>query len=227
MALFYQHNTNEHVLGEEESGHAVRVLRKKNGDFIEITDGNGSLIKAKIIDANPKACAYEIISKETQPKPSKTIHLAIAPTKNTDRMEWLVEKLVEIGVTEISLLLCEHSERKVYKTDRLHKIAIAAMKQSGNLYLPKINELQPFKQFIAKNIDTLKLIALLDEKTLFLEKMDIAESEICLLVGPEGDFSANEIKMAKESGFNSVLMGSNRLRTETAGLVGVTLLKFS
>lgn len=226
MALFFQHKLSTLLLNTDESAHAIRVLRLKNGDIISITDGHGKLIKAKITDANPKACAFEIISEEVKEIPIRKIHLAIAPTKNADRMEWLVEKLVEIGVSEISLILCEHSERRIYKTDRLHKIAIAAMKQSMNLYLPKINELIAFNKLLEQSKETLKLIALLDEKTVFLEKMNIDSDNVLLLVGPEGDFSNKEIDLAKQKGFQSVLMGNNRLRTETAGLLGVTLIKF-
>lgn len=221
--LFYEKEPEKGYLDEEESGHAVRVLRHKTGDVLQLTDGKGTLMEVKITDAHPKKCTFEIISSNTHARPSKYIHLAIAPTKNADRMEWLVEKAVEIGISELSLILCEHSERRVYKTDRLLKIAIAAMKQSHNFYLPRINELQPYSKFLEGVTQTHKIIALLDNNAQQLSSLSIKE-DVCLLVGPEGDFSPKEITQALEKGFKSVLMGNSRLRTETAGLVGITLL---
>jgi 16S rRNA (uracil1498-N3)-methyltransferase len=174
---------------------------------------------AKITDANPKKCALDIVEVKPIPKRSGFLHIAIAPTKNADRFEWFVEKAVEIGIEEITPLLCEHSERRVYKTDRIEKVAISAMKQSRNLNFPEINQATEFKNFINQGFKGKKCIAHCEEKTMALTDAITSEKSILILIGPEGDFSKSEIDMAISAGFVPVSLGNSRLRTETAGVV--------
>lgn len=220
MHIFYDpHIKSEerfHSLTEEESKHACRVLRLKQTDKIMLLDGNGSEYTTQITDANPKKCKVEIIAKRIQEIPSFDIHIAIAPTKNNDRIEWFLEKSTEIGITEITLLLCANNERKHTKEERFEKILISAMKQSKRLFLPKLNTLTSFKDFISRNPKG--LIAHCYER----EKSSIYESFInhnCpILIGPEGDFTLQEVELALQSGYKTITLGENRLRTETAGL---------
>ena len=210
----------------DESGHIVRVLRKGAGDEITITDGKGTLAQARIVTANPKKCEAEILTRHvTHPDPFY-IHIAVAPTKNIDRIAWFVEKAVEIGVHEISFPICSHSERNVVKTDKLLAKAISAMKQSLSAYLPKINEATSFRDFIHNSpAGDLKYIAHL-ENVLTPELTSLATplSRYCILIGPEGDFDTSEVKVANEAGFEIVKLGNKRLRTETAALHACSLL---
>jgi 16S rRNA (uracil1498-N3)-methyltransferase len=226
MQLFYKANFEEEtVLDEIDSKHCIRVLRKKEGDQINVTDGIGNLFKCQIAEANPKKTKLTILetSREFE-KPDRYIHVVIAPTKNTDRIEYFVEKAIEIGVSEISFIQTQNSERKVLKLERTNRIAISAMKQSLKAYLPKLNDLMPLKTFI-QNTDSsnLNLIAHLDESSEPISNKKLGNS-VCILIGPEGDFDESEIIWAKENGFQMVSMGNSRLRTETAGVVAVTLL---
>jgi 16S rRNA (uracil1498-N3)-methyltransferase len=226
MQLFYKANFElEKILDEIDSKHCVRVLRKNKGDEINVTDGEGNLFKCTIAEANPKKAKLNILETiRAFEKPSRYVHLAIAPTKNLDRMEYFVEKAVEIGVSEISFIQAKNSERKVLKLDRLHRIAISGMKQSLKAYLPKLNELKSLRTFL-EDVDAaqMNLIAHLNEKSVAISKKKIGTS-VCIIIGPEGDFDQNEINMAEEKGFEMVSMGKSRLRTETAGVVAVTLL---
>ncbi|MCU0445272.1 MAG: 16S rRNA (uracil(1498)-N(3))-methyltransferase [Microscillaceae bacterium] len=223
MILFYTQNieASTATLSEEESNHCLKVLRKKMGDIVHFTDGKGKLYQAKIINNHPKQCQLQIIDVLTDlPRRAFHLHLAIAPTKNIERMEWLLEKLVEIGIDEISFLHCEHSERKQLNISRLEKIAQSAMKQSLNLHLPIIQPLQKYGNFINAITAQQKFIAYLPETTPTLLKHQFEPATgYCLLIGPEGDFSPQEVKMALTKGFVPVSLGSARLRTETAGLV--------
>ena len=224
MHLFYTPDisSTEYTLSEEESKHAVRVLRLEAGEMVQLVDGKGGLYEAKVTEPNPKRCKLEVIKtvSESGKKPYH-IHIAVAPTKNLDRMEWLVEKAVEIGIDEISFLKCARSERKELKLDRLEKIAISAMKQSLKAYLPKLNELIPYKTFLG-NMDTSSqtYIAHLEEGNRSdLKQIDTSEKSYCVLIGPEGDFTPEEIEMALAKGVKPVTLGESRLRTETAALV--------
>lgn len=207
-------------LPEEESQHCVRVLRLKEGDRITITDGKNSFYTATLENAHPKHCRVHI----TEKKPQKllwdyTIHIAIAPTKNMDRMEWFVEKATEIGVNTITCLRCHHSERREIKLQRLSKIAISAMKQSQKPSLPKINEMIDFKKFIIQDFDEHKMIAhCVEDKKQLIKDIYRPNSNILILIGPEGDFSHEEINSALSHGFAPISLGKSRLRTETAAL---------
>jgi len=219
--LFYQPNIPQGIfhLNHEESHHAIRVLRMNEGQELNLTDGLGSFYLAKITKPDPKKCEFEIIgNKSVEPKPFH-IHIAIAPTKNADRMEWFVEKAVEIGVDRISFMFCKNSERKVINHERIEKVAVSAMKQSQQAWLPKISEMIPFKE-ILKILADQKMIAYVDSSNpKHLQSVAKPEKRYLVLIGPEGDFSKEELELALQSGFEKVSLGQTRLRTETAGLV--------
>ena len=224
MNLFYSHNLLEsNILPEEESAHAIRVLRLKCGDEIEIIDGKGLLCKAKITLENPKRCEFQIIEKIFIEKNRNfDLHIAIAPTKGIDRFEWFVEKATEIGIGKITPLLCQFSERKTLKTERLEKIIISACKQSQRFYFPKIEELTNFETFIkqTENSNSQKFIAhCYPTEKPFLKNICLPAKDTIILIGAEGDFSRDEIARAEKYGFVSVSMGDSRLRTETAGII--------
>lgn len=228
MQLFYSKhinaNSTEFTFDKIESRHIVKVLRKKEGDVLQITDGSGNLYHAKIDFASDKKCSVQIIEKQEKQKPwNYYLHIAIAPTKNIDRLEWFLEKATEIGVDEISLVLCNHSERKIVKLERLEKMLISAMKQSLKYRLPKLNQLQSVKEFIAVDNSDYRFIAHCEEtmKSEFKTKVQSipTQKKISVLIGPEGDFSSDEIKFAIEKGFTPITLGKSRLRTETAGIV--------
>ena len=225
MQLFYQPNIEKDpFLNEEDSRHCVKVLRHKNGDLVHIVDGIGGLYSCQIMKADIKKCQLKVIeTQKAWQKRKQYLHIAIAPTKNADRLEWFIEKATEIGIDEISLILTKNTERRFQKTDRLEKIAISAMKQSLKAYLPKINELTDFTKFIATPLPKQKLIAHFDEKAPALSKMNLEEN-VCILIGPEGDFTPQEIELVLQNDFNIVTLGNARLRTETAALVAVTLV---
>jgi len=232
MQLFYNKSltANDKLLTFDkiESRHIIKVLRKKEGSVLNITNGNGLLFKGEIIDANEKHCTVSLIAVEKQEKehPYK-LHIAIAPTKLNDRFEWFLEKTTEIGIDEITPLLCEHSERKVIKTARLEKVIITAAKQSLHYNFPKLNELTSFKDFINQENKALKLIAHCEEDVKVLLKNAVKPKQnVCILIGPEGDFSTSEIKDALKIGFKPVSLGNSRLRTETAGVVACHSIAF-
>lgn len=211
------------ILPAEESAHAIRVLRRRVGDELEVVDGNGSLYRCRLVTEDAKGACLEIIESIALPKIwSPIITVAVAPTKHSDRMEWLVEKLTEIGVDRIVPLRCEHSERKEIKVSRLTKIAVSAMKQSLKAVLPEISETVVFKDFLSEQNSTEKFIGYCDSKTerRLLATAYTPGADVTILIGPEGDFSQTEIKAAVDAGFVPVTMGDNRLRTETAALVG-------
>ena len=209
-------------LSEDESKHAVRVLRLNEGDAIDLLDGRGGLYTATVADANPKRCQLRITHHETvAPRPYFT-HVAVAPTKNLDRMEWFVEKAVEIGVERISFLRCARSERRELKLERLEKIAISALKQSGQAWLPQLDELVDYAAFVASIAPETTFIAHLEagERTA-LAQVASAGLGCCVLIGPEGDFTPAEINLALGRGIRPVTLGASRLRTETAALAAV------
>lgn len=213
------------MLDENDSRHCIKVLRKAKGDNIQVLDGKGHIFTCKIEDANPKKCGLTILSTEKYAPPKRTIKIAIAPTKNAERIEWFVEKAVEIGVSEIYLFSSENSERSFQKIERLERIAISALKQSLHTYMPKIYAIQPLTSLLNQVAfqTNQKLIGHLTDEAKELSQMKIAD-EVLLLIGPEGDFSEMEVALAQKSGFQPVKLGESRLRTETAGLVGCTLL---
>lgn len=220
MAIFYQENIDELKLSETEAHHAVKVLRKKVGDKIQLVTGKGILVDAEITATDKKNCEYKIIQSTQFEEPTPKIHIAIAPTKNMDRYEWFAEKAVEIGVSEITPILTENSERKKLKLDRLQNILVSGMKQSKNYFLPKLNELTSFPDFIKSVRETQKYIAHCEtEESQHLIKLINTNQDILIMIGPEGDFSNNEIQLAVKSGFKECSLGNSRLRTETAGVV--------
>ena len=229
MHLFYTPdiNSDTYTLSEEESKHCTRVLRLSPGDTVYLVDGVGGLHTAIIQDATPKKCQLQIIDKQIEyGKLPYVSHIAVAPTKNMDRMEWFVEKAVEIGVSEITFLLCEHSERRQLRLDRLEKIAISAMKQSQKGYLPLLHDMVPFHKFINQAVPEHTFIAHLEEDaTKGIKHYFQAGQPHCIMIGPEGDFSEAEIKAAYAAGIRPVTLGDSRLRTETAALVACHTLQ--
>lgn len=227
MHLFYiehiNENSSEITLNEEESKHACRVLRLKNLDKISLLNGRGYSFLAEIIDSNPKKCLVKILSFEKQEEDLNQIHIAIAPTKNMDRLEWFVEKATEIGVTEISLFFSKNSERKTIKIERIEKILISAMKQSQRKYLPKLSVYSSLNDFFKKN--NRGAIAHCNEGIKSNINHTFQKTNYPILIGPEGDFSPEEIQKAKELAFDAISLGENRLRTETAGLYACVLAK--
>lgn len=223
MIRFYAPDIEtSHTMPESDSGHCVRVLRMKPGDELEVVDGLGHLFKCVLIDAHPKHAAVDIVSSVELPKIWKgSITIAIAPTKNNDRMEWLVEKLTEIGVDRIVPLRCRYSERKDINVERLNKIAVSAMKQSLKAVLPRIDCTTPFDRFLSDTSQGQRFIAYCDPSIprLLLTKEYKPFLDTTILIGPEGDFSPEEIRKALDDGWKPVSLGDNRLRTETAALV--------
>jgi 16S rRNA (uracil1498-N3)-methyltransferase len=222
MQLFYNPDFDIQypVLPEEEARHGLKVLRLGVGDTLHLTDGKGNLYTTHIESADPKKCHLSIVETKAEfGKRSYTIHLVVAPTKNADRTEWLVEKCVEFGVDQISFIACERSERKFFKTDRLEKIAVAAMKQSLKAYKPRISEIISFKEFVKNDHPGQKFIAHLEEgKRELLQHIIQRNGHYRMLIGPEGDFSPQEVQMAVKLGYSPVSLGESRLRTETAGI---------
>jgi len=222
MQLFFTPDikSNVYQLNEQESKHCIRVLRLKNGDGIFLTDGRGNLFETRLIEDGIKKCVVEIIDKKIEfGKRNYKVHLAVAPTKNINRYEWFLEKAVEIGVDEISPLICEHSERRIVKTERLEKIIVSALKQSLKAYLPKINEAKPFNEFIKVNRDCEKYITFCEGNPKLLKDVYNKGKDVLIMIGPEGDFSKAEVEMAESKGFIPVSLGKSRLRTETAAIV--------
>lgn len=231
MQLFYNpditEKTTEFSFPKEESNHIVKVLRKSVGDNLNITNGKGWLFVAEITLANNKNCLAKITSAEIQSKKPYTLHMAVAPTKMNDRYEWFLEKATEIGIDTITPIICDHSERKVIKTDRYEKILQAAMKQSLNCYLPKLNDAMPFNDFMEQEIIGNLFIAHCEETDKkSLKQLIKPKQHITILIGPEGDFSVNEIEKAIANGFIPVTLGDTRLRTETAAIVACHSVAF-
>ena len=220
-------------LPNEEGQHATRVLRLEAGDEVFLMDGVGQFYRAVLTLVTQKRCLYEITETLPQAKAwSGRIHLAIAPTKNIDRIEWIAEKCSEIGLDELSFLHCKFSERKQLRTDRIEKIIVSAVKQSRKPFMPTVNELHDFNQFVSQNRQGRKFICHcydeIEKSDLFhlLNDMD-KDYDITILVGPEGDFSIDEVRFALQNGYESVTLGNFRLRTETAGLMAVTMAQLS
>ena len=227
MALFYAPQIEEGwELPDDEAAHCLRVLRLGVGDELDITDGKGNFYKAEISSIAGKRCyvkAKEVIRMQKGWKGH--LHIAIAPTKNLDRIEWMTEKAVEIGLDELTFLNCRFSERKVIKTERIERIVVSAMKQSLKYSKPLVGEMTDFKKFVSQERPGEKYIAHCheDEKNL-LKEIHPAGCDATILIGPEGDFSPEEVKMAIEAGFKPVSLGNSRLRTETAALAACHIL---
>lgn len=233
------------VLPEDEAAHCVRVLRLGAGDSIMLTDGRGKIYEGEITVANSRQCLFRIISERDQEKDWKGhLHLAMAPTKNNDRTEWLAEKATEIGFDELTFLQCRFSERKCVKLERFEKILVSAMKQSHKAYKPILNDMTDFQKFVSKEFVGQKFIAhcydesdidepLLSEmkankrmdggKSLLADELS-TDKDALVMIGPEGDFSVEEVRMAIAHGFQPISLGRSRLRTETAALVAVHLM---
>lgn len=220
-------------LPSEEAMHALRVLRLKSGDEMFLMDGEGNYYRAQVTIAATHRCFYEIMEKLPQERQWQgRVQLAIAPTKMMDRIEWMVEKATEIGVDEVSFLNCQFSERRLVKTTRLEKIAVSAMKQSHKAFKPEINEMVAFKSFINAPREGRRYIAHCYEEVprsyLFEELQKTSGKEdATVMIGPEGDFSIEEVKMAVDAGWISVHLGESRLRTETAGLSAIMMMQLS
>ncbi len=224
MQLFYSPSLLEtatsFVFDKEESKHIIKVLRKKEGDKLYVTNGLGYLFETEIAIASDNKCTVNIKSFEHQPPSPFYLHLAVAPTKMNDRYEWFLEKATEIGIQEITPIICEHSERKIVKTDRFQKILESAMKQSLHYYLPKLNEPISVKDFLKEERKGQKFIAHCEETAKKSLKNELrAHEKVTMLIGPEGDFSVKEIQLALEHNYIPVSLGQTRLRTETAAIV--------
>lgn len=223
MNLFYQPGIADGIfyLDADESRHCVRVLRRKVGDVIHLTDGRGYFYEGVITKADSSQCFFEISSKTAAPEREHFLHIAISPTKNADRIEWFVEKATEIGVDKITLMECRNTERSFVKTDRLKKVAVSAMKQSIKARLPHIEDhLLQFTEVVEHCHEEERYIAYVDASNpLHLKDAVKRATSCCVLIGPEGDFSAEELKAAIENDFRKVSLGPSRLRTETAGMV--------
>jgi|TARA_B110000971_G_scaffold164532_1_gene168412 16S rRNA (uracil1498-N3)-methyltransferase len=232
MQLFYNSEisleTKQITFDKIESKHIVRVLRKTEGDILKITNGKGFLFDVEINFANDKRCSAIIVNVEKKIKPWQYyLHIAIAPTKNNDRIEWFLEKATEIGVDEITPIICSNSERRIVKLDRFEKIIQSAMKQSLKFTLPKLNAPVKFNDFIQQDFDGKVYIAHCEEleKNTLKSVINPAEKTI-ILIGPEGDFSKEEIQKALANKFTPISLGESRLRTETAALVAVQIVSF-
>ena len=224
MQLFYNPNINETTTSfsfdKEESKHIIKVLRKKDTDILFVTNGLGFLFKTEITLASDTKCTVEIVSIEKREASKFHLHLAVAPTKMNDRYEWFLEKATEIGVHEITPIICDRSERKVINQERFEKILLTAMKQANMLFLPKLNAAKTFKEFIKDKSEGMQLIAHCEEtEKKSLKSVLKPNTNLTLLIGPEGDFSEKEIQLALENNYAPISLGNTRLRTETAAIV--------
>jgi len=226
MDYFYSKNISKKIiiLDGQEMIHCIRVLRKKIGDNIFIVDGLGGLFHSKIIKILPNECHLEILKSETIQKKIK-VHLVISPTKSHKRIEWMIEKIVEIGVERVSFMVCKNSIRNNINLNRLNKIALSAMKQTQNTFLPKIDSCISFQEIFSIISSKEKYIAHLNKKNnAHLSSILKNEKSRCILIGPEGDFTNDEVSYALKNNFIEVSLGNSRLRTETSGIVSTTIL---
>ncbi len=230
MQLFYNSEldlqTKQMTFDKEESRHIIRVLRKKEGDILTITNGKGYLFYAEIMIANDKKCVASITKVEEKTKPWRYhLHMAIAPTKNNDRLEWFLEKATEIGVDELTPIICQNSERKVVKLERLEKVIQSAMKQSLKFRLPKLNPPVKFTEFIDNTEGQLYIAHCEPSEKVSLKGIEL-NGNYTILIGPEGDFSPEEIALCRAKNSIEITLGESRLRTETAGVVAVQSVAF-
>ena len=223
MHVFYTPDINsaEYMLNEEESRHCMKVLRLVIGDVVHLIDGRGGLYEAEIINESKRNVTLHVLKTTSEyQKRNHRLHIAVAPTKNIDRLEWFLEKATEIGIDEITPLICDRSERKVVKEDRLNKVITSAVKQSLQAYHPQLNEAVNYKEFIKKYSAENKMIAhcIDGEPRQFISDVISAGQSCLILIGPEGDFSPDEIQHALQNNFKPLTLGNTRLRTETAAL---------
>jgi len=222
MHVFYTPDitSNQYTLNEEESRHCSKVLRLISGDIIHLIDGKGGLYEAEITGMNKKNVQLAVINKQTEfGKRNHYLHIAIAPTKNIDRLEWFLEKATEIGIDEITPIICDHSERKIVKEERLEKVITSAVKQSLTAYHPKLNTAISFAELMKQNDSGEKFIAhCIEGDKPFINQLTQTHQSYLILIGPEGDFTQTEVDIALQNGYKAVTLGSTRLRTETAAL---------
>jgi len=229
MQLFYNSNLNHDItqfsFSSEESRHIVKVLRKKEGDILHITNGLGDIFRAQIQSSDVRDCKAKILSHTKKDRDIYGLHMAVAPTKNNDRFEWFLEKATEIGVTQITPIICERSQRKSIKRERMERIVLSAMKQSLRAHLPKLNAAISYEDFLKISHDGFCCIAHCEKgKKKELGKKMLSAKDITILIGPEGDFTPLEIKQALDQGFNPISLGTHRLRTETAAIVACSIV---
>ncbi|NNV55442.1 RsmE family RNA methyltransferase [Limnovirga soli] len=227
LPIFYTNQpitAQQLVLSEETSRHCIQVLRMQVGEQLQLTNGTGSLLTTSIIQADKKHCTVHVETTELLPPPTKKVSIGISVLKNANRFEWFLEKATEIGVSEIIPLICQRTERQHFRYDRMNAILIAAMLQSQQTWLPILHEPQQVQHVIERSTATQKLIANCEEGEKQLIKQISLTNHIQMLIGPEGDFSPAEIKLAMQHNYQAVSLGSTRLRTETAGVVAATLL---
>lgn len=217
----------DNTLPQDESAHCVRVLRKKEGDEILVTNGKGLFFEAEIVSAHQKHCVVNILETIEEPKPwSNYLHIAFAPTKNLDRIEWFAEKVTEIGLDRLTPLRCRYSERKEVKLPRIEKILVSAMKQSQKAILPELDEMISFSAFIKQPFDGQKFIAhCYPQEKQLLKHIYKPQGNVLILIGPEGDFSEQEVAEALKNGFEPISLGESRLRAETAALVACNTIQ--
>ncbi|WP_397362676.1 16S rRNA (uracil(1498)-N(3))-methyltransferase [Olleya sp. R77988] len=231
MQLFYNPdidvNTKHFSFPKEESRHIIKVLRKQIGDILHITNGKGYLFEAEISISDQKKCVASILNHTFKQPSTYKLHLAVAPTKMNDRYEWFIEKATEIGITSITPIICDHSERKIIKQERFEKILQSAMKQSLHYYYPVLNQPIAFKDYIKQDFSGQLFIAHCEETDKKSLKSQLTtKNEVTVLIGPEGDFSVKEIEMAIQNKFIPVTLGNTRLRTETAAIVACHSVAF-
>lgn len=230
MDLYYapEFVNGNYFLPHDEARHLIKVMRQGIGSQIQVTDGKGTIYNARVLNDNIKKCLVEIIEQQTNyEKRNFYLHLAVAPTKNTDRFEWFVEKAIEIGVDEITPIICDRSERKHINIDRLNRIAVSAIKQSVKAYFPIINEAVKFSNFIKYNINSQKCIAYCNHSNrMALNNCYKAGSNVLVLIGPEGDFTPSEITEAFDNNYIPITLGKSRLRTETAAIAACNIINF-
>lgn len=231
MQLFYSTNINNHLitLDENDSKHAIKVLRMQEGDLLRVVDGKGNFYTCEIIQAHSKKCLLNIKDKTFTENPYSNLHIAIAPTKNINRFEWFLEKATEIGIGSIQPLITANSERREVKIERLEKVVIAAMKQSLKSHLPIIEEIISFDQFLKMNHKGNLLLAHCNDQfeRHHITKATDTNNKTLILIGPEGDFNSKEIEKAMANGFKSISLCEARLRTETAAIVATTLINYN
>ena len=218
----------EYTLTEEESRHAIKVLRLRVGDTLHITDGRGNLHLCQVVSDSAKHCTVRVVESQSEfEKRNYSLTMAVAPTKNIDRYEWFLEKATEIGVDTFVALESAHSERRVVKPEREEKVITAAVKQSLKAYHPAFEDMTPFKALVAREFSGRKFIAHCGEsvrgKSYLASTLNAGENAL-VLIGPEGDFSPEEVALAVENGFEEITLGTQRLRTETAAVVAVTMV---
>ncbi len=230
MILFYSTQIIDNIitLNEGESLHCIKTLRHKQGDKISITDTKGNLFKAEIIDEDSRKTIAEIIEKAEYQIPDYNLHIAVAPTKNPDRIEWFIEKATEIGISEFTPIICRHSEKKHINISRIERIMVAAAKQSLKCFFPTINPATSFSEIIKINSFSNKFIATCNTEIASknIKEVYTKNSDTLILIGPEGDFNNEEINFAIQNGFQPINLGKNRYRTETAALIACAAIRF-